>query len=94
MSKPKQVYIHALCDDGQATLLRGFAAQIDRLTMPRLGVVKEIGQSIGLIILTTQEYEKIERKPKEDKSDSVKLILASTQNAVTKLALIADLLKT
>lgn len=81
-----------LNENGIATLLRGFAQQIQQLAKPRLFVVKQIGEGIGLVILTKQEHQSLSEKQTDSKADAIKLVLGSSVEDTTKLKAIAELL--
>lgn len=61
----RKLSIIELDEYGQATLLRGFASQIDKLKLPRLTIVKKLAEGIGLAILTADEAKEINTASKE-----------------------------
>jgi hypothetical protein len=67
-----------LNSNGQATLLRGFAAQITTLVKPNLKIVQEIGSDIGLVILRKEDF-KNSIKEQGEAADEVLLTLTDLQ---------------
>ncbi len=78
-------------EGGIATVLRGFATQIQKLTLPRLNVVQKIGSDIGLVIITTQYYDNMV-KNKQRNNDAIKAIISSSLTDKEKIIEISKLI--
>jgi hypothetical protein len=86
----KQQFPKELEPPAIATLLRGFATQIQNLKFPQLNVVKEIADDIGLVIQTREEFD---RTHKRTTKQAIITILGSQLTHEEKLVKIAELVK-
>ncbi len=53
----KKFSLQDMSDYDRATVLRGFARQIDKMALPRIEQVKKIAEGVGLVLLTAEEAE-------------------------------------
>lgn len=73
----------SLSETGQATVLRGFATQIQLLKFPKLHVVKDIANAVGLVIMTKEEAQSYIISA--DVATEITDAIAETQIALDKL---------
>ena len=60
--------------NGQATVLRGFARQIDKLAKPELGTVRKLAEDVGLVVMTKEQYSELRLQLVEVQSELAKLV--------------------